>query len=124
MCRPALKWSPIQLRMVNQKNILPMGRLQGIIVDNEGESTIVDFKVIEIIDDNNTHPALLGIDWATNMNGVINLKKCKMVFEKKSLHIVVPLDPIEGLCYTELVHNYDSDDDLDYVYKITVWEQD
>jgi len=36
---------------------------------------------------------LLGIDWAINMNGVINLKKHKIGFEKKSLRIVLPLDP-------------------------------
>jgi len=72
--------------------------------------------VIEIVDDNNPYPMLLGIDWATDMNGVINLKKRKMVFEKKSLYVVVPLDPAEGARYTEPVHNDDSDDELDFIY--------
>ena len=45
------------------------------MVDIEGASTLVDFEVIKIVDDNNPYPALLGIDWPTNMNGVINLKK-------------------------------------------------
>jgi len=58
------------------------------------------------------------------MNGVINLKKRKMIFEKKSLLIVVPLDPAEGSCYMEPMHDYDSDDDLDCIYKITVREKD
>lgn len=53
------------------------------------------------------------------MNRVINLKKRKMIFEKKSLRIIVPLDPAEGARYTELVHDDDSDDDLDCIYKIT-----
>lgn len=65
---------------------------------------------------------LLRIDWATDMNGVINIKKRKMVFKKKSLCVVVPLDLVEGSCYTELVCDYHSDDDLDYIYKITVRE--
>ena len=39
MGKPTLQWSPIQLRMVNQQKILPMGRLQGITVDIEGAST-------------------------------------------------------------------------------------
>lgn len=52
--------------------------------------------MIEIVDGSNPYPMLLGIDWATNMNGVINLKKHKMTFEKKSLYVVVPLDPTEG----------------------------
>ncbi len=67
---------------------------------------------------------LLGIDWATDMNGVINLKKHKMIFEKNSLHVVVPFDPTEGSCYMEPVHNYEIDDDLDCIYKITAREKD
>ena len=53
------------------------------------------------------------------MNRVINLKKRKMIFEKKSLHIVVPLDPAEGSRYKEPVRDYESDDDLNCIYKIT-----
>lgn len=63
-------------------------------------------------------PALLGIDWATNMNGVINLKKRNIIFEKKSLRVVIPLDLVEGLCYIELVRDNESNDYLDYIYKI------
>ena len=55
------------------------------MVDIEGASVLADFEVIEIVDEKNPYPALLGIDWATNMNGVINLKKHKMIFEKNSL---------------------------------------
>jgi len=43
-----------------------------------------------------------------------------MIFEKKSLHIVVPLDPAEGPYYTKPIHDYESDDDLDQIYKTTV----
>ena len=39
MDRLALQWSPIQLRMANQQKILPMGRLQGVVVAIEGAST-------------------------------------------------------------------------------------
>ena len=84
-------------------------------VDIEGVSAQVDFEVIKIIDENNPYPTLLGICWATDMNGFINLKKCKMIFKKKSLRVVVPLDPAEGAHYIELVH----DDDIDCIYKIT-----
>ena len=90
------------------------------MVDIEGESALAYFEVIEIVDDNNPYLTLLGIDWATDMNGVINIKKRKMIFEKRSLHVVVPLDPAEGSHYTEPVHEYDSNDDLDYIYKITM----
>jgi len=96
-----------------------MGRLQGITVDIEGESALADFEVIEIVDDSNPYLVILGIDWATDMNMVINPKKCKMLFEKKSLRVVVSLDPAEGSRYTEPVRDYESDNDLDCIYKIT-----
>lgn len=102
-----------------------MGRLQGASVDIEGASALANFEVIEIVDDINPYLTLLGIDWAIDMNGVINLKKQTMSFERKSLHVVVPSDPVEGLRYTEPVHDYEeSDDDLDQIYKITVRDQD
>jgi len=82
-------------------------------VDIDRVSVLVDFEVIEIVDEINPYPGLLGIDWANDMNGVINLKKHKMIFEKKSLCVVIPLDPAEGSCYTKLVPNYESDDVLE-----------
>ena len=85
---------------------------------------LADFKVIEIADDSNPYPALLGIDQAIDMNGVINLKKKKMIFEKRSLCIIIPLDPAKGSRYTELVRDYESDDDFDCINKITMREQD
>jgi len=90
------------------------------MVDIEGASALGVFEVMKIFDDNSPYLTLLGIDWATYMNGVINLKNCKMIFEKKSLHIVVPLDPTEGSCYTKIV----CDDDLDCIYKITARKLD
>jgi len=38
--------------------------------------------------------------------------------------VVVPLGLAKGLHYTEPVHEYNSDDDLDYIYKITAREKD
>jgi len=76
------------------------------------------FEVIEIVDEKNPYPVLLGIDWATNMNRLINLKKRKMIFEKKSLRVIVPLDPAEGSRYTEPIRDYESNDDLEHIYKI------
>ena len=53
--------------MVNQQKIIPMGRLQGVTMDIEGASTLVDFEVIEIVDDSNPYHALLGTDWDTDI---------------------------------------------------------
>jgi len=121
MGRPRLQWSLIQLRMVNQHKIIPTGQLYGVTVDIEGVSVMEDLEVIEIVDDNNPFPVLLGIDWAIDMNSVVNLKKRTMSFEIKMLRVIVPLDPVEGVCYTELVHDYEeSVDELEQIYKITV----
>lgn len=59
---PALQWSPIQLRMVNQQNIIPMGNLNGVTMDIEGARDITDFEVIKIVDESNPYLALLSID--------------------------------------------------------------
>ena len=105
--------------MVNQQKIIPTGRLQVVTVDIEGASTLADFEVIEIVDDNNPYPALLGIDRATDMNGIINMKKRKMIFEKKSLCVIIPLDSAEGSHYMEPVCDYEGDADQHCIYKIT-----
>ena len=101
-----------------------MGRLQGVIIYIEGTSTQIDFEVIEIVDDSNPYLTLLGIDWATDMNGVIDLKKWKMIFEKNSLCIVVSLDPPEGARYIEPMRDDDNDDELDCIYQIMMQYQD
>jgi hypothetical protein len=49
MGKPKLIWSPIQLRLVNQHKIVPIGRLLGVNVNIDGVRSIVDFKVIEIV---------------------------------------------------------------------------
>jgi len=70
------------------------------------------------VDDSNPYPVLLDIDWATDMNVVINLKKRKMIFETKSLRVIILLDPAEGQCYIEPMHDDGSDEELDFIYKI------
>jgi len=107
--------------MENQQKVIPMGCLYGVMLDIEDTSALANFEFIEIVDDSNSYPALLGIDWAFDMDVVINLEKWKMMFEIKSLRVVVPLDPAEGARYTELVRDFlESDDDLDKIYKIIV----
>jgi len=95
-----------------------MGRLQGITVDLDGASTRMDFEFIEIVDEKSSYPTLLGIYWAIDMNGIINLKQRKMTFEKKSRRIVVLLDPTEGPRYTEPVRDDEQDEALDCIYQI------
>jgi len=37
--------------MENQQNIIPMGCLHVVVVDIEGTSMLLDFEVMEIVDD-------------------------------------------------------------------------
>ena len=62
MNKPRLDWSPIQLRLVNQLKVLPIGRLTQVPVEVEGLRTYADFEVIDIVDYTNPYLALLGID--------------------------------------------------------------
>ena len=87
---------PIQLRLANQQKIVPLGRFPSVPVDIDGVSTLAYFEVIEIIDDSNPYPALLGIEWAIDNYVVINLKNRLMNFEGKCLRVIVSLDPSQG----------------------------
>lgn len=81
MGKPKLLWSSVQLRMKNQQNIIPFGRLEFVSIDIEGVRIHVDFEVIEIVDDSNPYPALLGLDWAFEKLSLVNLKKRQLVSE-------------------------------------------
>lgn len=110
--------------MANQQNIIPTGHLHGLTIDIEGERAIVDFQVIEIVDDSNPYLVLLGIDQVFDTNVVINLTKHILTFEKKELRFIAPLDPPQGVQYTEPVRDYYQEDDIEQVYKITTRNED
>ena len=46
MGKPVLEWSPIQLRLANQQNIVPLGRFPRVSVDIDGVTTLANFEVI------------------------------------------------------------------------------
>jgi hypothetical protein len=62
------------------------------------------FKVTEIMDDYDLYPTLLGIDWAFEINVVLNFKKRQMSFETKTLWLIVPLYTNEVYIYNELIN--------------------
>ena len=70
-----LDWSPIQLHLSNQTKVLPIRRLRNVIVDVEDLRTYAEFEVINIVDDTNPYPALLGIDWAIDNQTIIISRK-------------------------------------------------
>lgn len=110
--------------MENKQNIILMGRLHGVTIDIEGVRAIADFEVIKIVDDNNPQSMLLGIDWEFDMNAVINLKKCNMTFEKKELRVIIPLDLVDGVRYTEPARGYYEEDDIEKIYKLTTQDEE
>jgi hypothetical protein len=57
-----------------------------------GVKTKAYFEVIEIMNDSNHYPALLGIDLALDNIVVMNLKQRKMSFMTNTLHVIAPLD--------------------------------
>ena len=57
-----LCYSPIHFKLENQQKVNPLGILSNIPVDIDSVQSLANFKVIEIIDDSNPFPALLGID--------------------------------------------------------------
>jgi hypothetical protein len=64
MGKPKLIWSPIQLILVNQHKIVPIGRLLRVPMNIDGVHSVADFKFIEIVDNSHPYPTLMGLEWA------------------------------------------------------------
>ena len=96
MNKPLLDWSPIQLRLVNQSKVLPIGKLTQVPVKVEGLRTYTKFEVIDIVDDTNPYPTLLGINWVIYNENIISFKKRILSFEYSEIRVVTPIDPLEG----------------------------
>jgi hypothetical protein len=124
MEKPKLIYSPIRLRMVNQQDVSPFGRLEHVPIDIDGVRTFVDFEVIEIVDDSFPYPTLLGIDWDFNNSTMVDLKKRRMTFEGDGLRVIAPLDPDEGPIYKEPIREEDNAYELENIYKLIARQQD
>ena len=116
--KPQLDWSPIQLRVANQSKVLSIGRLTQVPVEVENLRTYADFEVIDIVDDTNPYPALLGIDCVIDNETIINFKKIIFPFEDYEIRLVAPIDPLEGERYVELVNSEGQGNYLDRLYNI------
>ena len=92
MGKPRMDRSPLQLLLSNQAKVLPIRWLSNVIVDVEGLRTYAEFEVINIVDDTNPYPALLGIDWAIDNQTIINFKKRILSFEDEEMRVVSPID--------------------------------
>jgi hypothetical protein len=116
---PTLEFSPIQLNLVNQHRVVPVGRLKGIPVDLDGVCTMEDFEVIDIVDKTSPYPTLLGLDWDFENQTIINLKTRKMIFESREYKVIVPLNPSEGGRNVEPVTNFFIIEDINQLYRNT-----
>ena len=101
MSKVRLDWFPVQLRLANQAKVLPIGRLSQVPIDIEGLCTFAYFEVINIVDDTNPYPALLGIDWEIDNQTIINFKKRILSFEDDEMRVVYPIDPLEAQRYVK-----------------------
>lgn len=99
MGKPKLIWPLVQLRLANQHKIVRIGRLTGIHVNIDGVRSIADFEVIEIVDDSQAYPALMGLEWTFDNQAIINLKRREMIFDVGDLKVTAPLAPTEGKRY-------------------------
>jgi hypothetical protein len=118
MGKKKLIYSPIMLRMANQKDINPFGQLEHVLLDIDGVRKFADFVVIEIFDGSFPYPVLLGIDWAFNNSTVVELKKICMTFERDGLRVITPLHPYEVQRYTEPIKEEDHTYALENIYKL------
>ena len=95
-----------------------------MLTDIDGVRSLADFEVIEIIDDSNMFPTLLGIDQAFDNLIVINLKKNKMTFEGHNTRIIMPLNPSMGPRYSEPIHAEEEVREIDDFYKMKTMQDD
>ena len=93
-------------------------------VDDEGLCIFTDFEFINIVDDTNPYPALLGIDCPIDNQTIINFKKRILSFEDNEMRVVSPIDPLEGQRYVKPVYNEGQGDYLNQIYNVTTMQED
>jgi hypothetical protein len=55
--------SPIQLSLANKHKIILIGHLIGVPMSIDGVCSIEKIEVIEIVDDSQPYPSLMGLEW-------------------------------------------------------------
>jgi hypothetical protein len=59
----------------------------------DGVCSMENFEVIDIMDDNQPYPTLMGLEWDFDNQTIINLKRRETLFEARYLKVIAPLDP-------------------------------
>lgn len=81
----------------------------------DGFEWIVDFIVINIVDDTNPYHTLLRIDWDFDNEVIINIKRRNMIFEPIEFRVMIPLYPMKTYWYVKLVRDGFNVEDLDNI---------
>ena len=118
MNKMRLDWSHIQPRLANELKVIPIGRLTQVLVEVEVLRTSIEFEVIDIVDDTNPYPTLIGIDWEIDNQTIINFKKRILSFKDSEIRVVAPIYPLEGEQYVEPVHGKGKENYMDQLYNI------
>ena len=119
MGKPKLVWSSIHLRMANQQNISPFGRMESVWIDIEGVRSTATFEVIKIVDDSIPYPTLLRLEWDFENLSMVNLKKRQLVLEQGDQRVIAPLDHKDGRRYFDPIIGGIATKGLDSIYKVT-----
>lgn len=67
--------------------------MERVEVNLDAVKSTTNFEVIEIVDETDSYPTFLGIDWAFDNSENLNLKNKKMSFKSNIMRLVAPLDP-------------------------------
>jgi len=109
MVKPHLVWFLFHIRLSNQHKIVPIGHLTRVLMKIDGVHNVEYFEVIEIVDENQPYPTLMGMEWDFYNHAIIKLKRREMIFEVEYLKVTAPLDPSEGKRYIEPTRRNDID---------------
>ena len=118
MGKPRLVWYHFQLVLAIQSKVLSISQLTQVPIEI-GLKTYAEFEVIDIVDDTNPYPTLMGIDYEIDNQTTINFKKWILKFEDSKLRVVAPIDPLEGQRYIKKVNSEGKGGNHDDIYKIT-----
>jgi hypothetical protein len=82
----------------------------------DGVHSVENFEIIDIVDDSQPYPTLMGLEWAFDNQTIINLKRREMIFEVRDLKVTTPLDPTKGTRYIEPTKG----NEIENLYNMTV----
>ena len=73
-----------------------IGHLKGVLMNIDGVCNMAEFELIDIMDDIQSYPSFMGMEWDFYNQDITNLKIMDMIFEVGDLKVTTPLDPSEG----------------------------